>query len=56
MGISTPACIDEIGILDDLMGPLVQEINPRLTEFPGIGTENAVQLLVTAGGQPRPSY
>lgn len=43
---------DEIGMLDDLIGKLVQEINPRLTELLGIGSENAAQLLVTAGDNP----
>lgn len=40
---------DEIGILDELVSQLVQEINPRLTELLGMGTENAAQLLITAG-------
>lgn len=43
---------DEIGELDQLISQLVEEVSPRLTEFLGLGTENAAQLLITAGGNP----
>jgi transposase len=43
---------DEIALLDDLIEPLVQDLNPRLVEALGVGTEIAGQLLVTAGDNP----
>ena len=39
----------EIDDLDTLIAPLVKRINPRLLATPGIGTDVAGQLLVTAG-------
>jgi transposase len=43
---------DEIAALDDLIIPLVHQINPALLQLPGIGIEIAGQLLVTAGDNP----
>ena len=40
---------DEIAMLDDLIEPIVTDLAPQLLERPGIGTEIAGQLLVTAG-------
>jgi transposase len=40
---------EEIDELDALIAPLVEEINPRLLEFKGVGPDVAGQLLVTAG-------
>ena len=39
----------EIDELDALIGPLVTAINPTLIGLPGVGTDVAGQLLVTAG-------
>ncbi|MEU5262091.1 IS110 family transposase [Amycolatopsis sp. NPDC021455] len=39
----------EITDLDQLLTPLVTAINPRLLAVPGVGTDTAGQLLVTAG-------
>jgi transposase len=39
----------EIAELDDLLDPLVAELNPALLALKGVGTEVAGQLLVTAG-------
>jgi len=39
----------EITDLDQLLTPLVAAINPRLLTVPGVGTDVAGQLLVTAG-------
>lgn len=39
----------EIAELDELLAPLVADINPALVAMKGIGTEVAGQLLVTAG-------
>jgi transposase len=39
----------EIADLDELLGPLVTAINPRLLAAHGVGTEVAGQLLVSAG-------
>lgn len=38
--------------LDDLIKPLVTELNPRLVEAVGVGIQVAGQLLVTAGDNP----
>ncbi len=43
---------DEITNLNDLITPLVRELNPGLTRALGIGTHVAAQLLVTAGDNP----
>jgi transposase len=43
---------DEIATLDDLIEPLVHELNPRLADALGVGAEIAGQLLVTAGDNP----
>lgn len=43
---------DEIAALDELIKPLVTELNPRLVEALGIGIQVAGQLLVTAGDNP----
>jgi transposase len=43
---------DEIAELDELIGPLVQELAPRLLERVGFGIHNTGQLLVTAGDNP----
>jgi transposase len=43
---------EEIADLDDLIAPLVERINPRLTGASCVGTEIAAQLLVTAGENP----
>ena len=43
---------DEVATLDELIGPLVREINPALIGAVGVGTEIAGQLLVTAGDNP----
>jgi transposase len=43
---------DEIGLLDELIEPLVRELAPQLLERPGIGVEVAGQLLVTVGDNP----
>jgi transposase len=42
----------EITDLDQLIAPLVEQINPRLTALHGVGPDTAGQLLVTAGGNP----
>jgi transposase len=42
----------EIRDLDKLIAPLVEKINPQLTALPGVGPDNAGQLLVTAGQNP----
>jgi transposase len=39
----------EVGDLDELLAPLVADINPDLLAMKGVGTEVAGQLLVTAG-------
>jgi transposase len=43
---------EEIADLDELIAPLVAQINPRLTKAPCVGVEIAAQLLVTAGENP----
>jgi transposase len=43
---------DEIANLDEPIGQLVRELNPRLLDRIGIGIEIAGQLLVTAGDNP----
>ncbi len=43
---------DEMTALDQLIRPLVTELNPRLVEAVGIGIQVAAQLLVTAGDNP----
>jgi transposase len=43
------ALTEEITELDDLIGPLVADINPRLIACNGVGADVAGQLLVTAG-------
>ncbi len=43
----------EIGALDKAIAPLVTTICPALLELPGIGPDNAGQLLVTAGDNPQ---
>ncbi len=43
---------DEMTALDELIRPLVTELNPRLVEAVGIGIQVAGQLLVTAGDNP----
>jgi transposase len=43
------ALTDEIDDLDDLIGPLVAEINPELLARNGVGADVAGQLLITAG-------
>jgi transposase len=43
---------DEIAELDDLLAPLVHELNPALVAAAGVGVEIAGQLLVTAGDNP----
>ncbi|MGY2082844.1 IS110 family transposase [Blastococcus sp. SYSU DS0539] len=43
----------EITDLDDLIQPLVSEINPALTAAFGVGADCAGQLLVTAGENPQ---
>lgn len=43
---------DEIANLDALIEPLVARLAPRLMAAPGIGTEIAGQMLVTAGDNP----
>ena len=43
------ALSEEIAELDDLIGPLVAEINPELLACTGVGADVAGQLLVTAG-------
>lgn len=43
---------DEVADLDDLIAPLVTQINPALLELPGVGVETAGQLLVTVGDNP----
>jgi transposase len=47
-----PALQEEIADLDDLIATLVEQINPRLTGAPCVGTEIAAQLVVTAGENP----
>jgi transposase len=44
---------DEIADLDELIAPLVSRLAPTLLAAPGIGTEIAGQLLVTAGDNPQ---
>jgi transposase len=46
------ALSEEIAGLDALIDPLVADLAPRLLDRPGIGTEIAGQLLVTAGDNP----
>lgn len=43
------ALSEEINELDDLIGPLVTQINPELIACTGVGPDVAGQLLVTAG-------
>jgi transposase len=43
---------DEIADLDELINPLVEALAPQLLTRPGIGTEVAGQMLVTAGDNP----
>jgi transposase len=43
---------DEIADLDELIGPLVAELAPRMLERVGFGIHNTGQLLVTAGDNP----
>lgn len=43
---------DEIADLDRLITPLVAELAPGLLALPGVGTQNAGELLVTAGQNP----
>ncbi len=43
---------DEIASLDEMIVPLVAELAPALVELPGVGTESAGELLVTAGDNP----
>jgi len=43
---------DETTSLDELIRPLVTELNPRLVEALGVGIQVAAQLLVTAGDNP----
>lgn len=43
---------EEIEDLEDLIGPLVEAINPTLTRLNGVGPDTAGQLLVTAGANP----
>ena len=42
----------EIKALDRQLGQLVKRAAPRTLELVGVGTENAAQLLITAGGNP----
>ncbi|WP_324241063.1 IS110 family transposase [Pseudonocardia sp.] len=42
----------EIAELDELIDPLVAQINPILVNLFGVGTDTAGQLLVTAGNNP----
>jgi hypothetical protein len=42
----------EIADLDHQLGQLVKRAAPRTLELIGVGTENAAQLLITAGGNP----
>jgi transposase len=43
---------EEIGDLDAVLTPLVQETAPELLELPGVGIDNAGALLVAAGDNP----
>jgi len=43
---------DEIADLDRLIAPLVAELAPGLPVLPGVGVQNAGELLVTAGQNP----
>jgi transposase len=43
---------DEIAELDELIGPLVAELAPRMLERVGFGVQVVGQLLVTAGDNP----
>ena len=43
---------DEIADLERLIAPLVAELAPGLLALPGVGTQNAGELLVTAGQNP----
>jgi transposase len=43
---------DEIAELDELIGPLVAELAPRMLERVGFGVQVCGQLLVTAGDNP----
>lgn len=43
---------DEIADLDRLIAPLVSELAPGLLALPGVGVQNAGELLVTAGQNP----
>jgi transposase len=43
---------DEINQLDELLTPLVRQINPTLYALFGVGPDTAGQLLVTAGNNP----
>jgi transposase len=44
---------EEITDLDELIGPLVAQINPALVQAHGVGPDVAGQLLVTAGDNPQ---
>lgn len=46
------ALTDEIAAIDNQLDRLVRETAPQLLEQPGIGTQSAAQLLVTAGDNP----
>jgi transposase len=46
------ALTTEINDLEELISPLVEQINPALLHLNGVGPETAGQLLVTAGENP----
>ena len=43
---------DEIAELDRFIVPLVEELAPNLLELEGVGTENAVAIMVAVGDNP----
>jgi transposase len=52
IGHRVAALNTEIAALDIQLGQLVRRAAPRTLELVGVGTENAAQLLITAGGNP----
>ena len=52
IGHRVAALNTEVAALDIQLGQLVRRAAPRTLELVGVGTENAAQLLITAGGNP----
>jgi hypothetical protein len=52
IGARVAALDTEIAALDTQLTELVTAAAPRTLALPGVGTEHAAQLLITAGGNP----